>query len=155
MKMINYETVQYEWIEWQPGDENSTNKKSKPDLHRLADLDDYEHHRNKIGLLATTQSDTFSEVNQADESLASKSSAVHEKVQTKLHSLKEKKVKSSNTRGPSGNYRKYTAGQIQELLDLVIDQGMSARQAGITERFVKAYKDGEQICLPLRKERRK
>ncbi|KAI9365687.1 hypothetical protein BD770DRAFT_377069 [Pilaira anomala] len=58
-----------------------------------------------------------------------------------------------NTRG---TYRSYSPLQIQELLDLVIEQGMSARKAGISvgivvrtaQRYVKQYKDDEEKSLP-------
>ncbi|KAI9337651.1 hypothetical protein BD770DRAFT_415580 [Pilaira anomala] len=53
---------------------------------------------------------------------------------------------------PKGAYRPL---QIQELLDLVIEQGMSARQAGLTvgivvttaQHYVKQYKDDDEKRL--------
>ncbi|PHZ17389.1 uncharacterized protein RHIMIDRAFT_243465 [Rhizopus microsporus ATCC 52813] len=68
-------------------------------------------------------------------------------------------VKVSNAR-VRGSYRSYNSEQIQELLDLVIEGGLSARKAGmivgIVERtaqhYVKLYRDDEKKCLPgLRK----
>lgn len=60
------------------------------------------------------------------------------------------------TRGP---YRSYTPLQIQELLDLVIKQGMSAIQAGLAvgivvrtaQHYVKTYKNDEEKRLPGKK----
>lgn len=64
----------------------------------------------------------------------------------------EENLKIRKTRG---NYRSYTQAQIQELPDLVIGQGMSPRQAGLTvgivvrtiQYYVKLYRDDNERQL--------
>ncbi|GAA5815200.1 hypothetical protein MFLAVUS_008706 [Mucor flavus] len=74
----------------------------------------------------------------------------NEDTKSKVSSVK---VSATKTRG---FYRSYTSEQIQELLDLVIETGISARKAGmmvsIVERtaqhYVKLYRDDEEKRLP-------
>lgn len=72
----------------------------------------------------------------------------------------EENLKIRKTRG---NYRSYTPAQIQELLDLVIGQGMSPSQAGLTvgivvrttQYYVKLYRDDNERQLSEIKKRAK
>ncbi|KAI8350885.1 hypothetical protein EDC96DRAFT_519013 [Choanephora cucurbitarum] len=132
-------TVAMEWHHWQPEhDLEPKLKKSEaePNLKRLMDLDGFFQTRHEI-----------------DESVK------HEKVVESVS--KGKGVRTNKVRG---NYRSYTPHQIQELLDLVIEQGMSARQAGLyvgiavrtAQHYVMLYKDDEKKRLPgaLREKKR-
>ncbi|KAI8378880.1 hypothetical protein EDC96DRAFT_592445, partial [Choanephora cucurbitarum] len=120
-----------EWHHWQP--ERDLEPKSKkvetePSLKRLMDLDAF-----------------FQAQHDVDKS--TKNEKTVEFVKT------EKASSNSKVRG---NYRSYAPQQIQELLDLVIEQGMSARQAGLSvgiavrtaQHYVKLYKDDEEKRLP-------
>ncbi|RCH90494.1 hypothetical protein CU098_008912 [Rhizopus stolonifer] len=73
--------------------------------------------------------------------------------------ISEKAISSKAVFGPRGSYRSYTPAQVQELHDLVIEQGMSARKAELvlgivvraSQNYVKQYKDNEQKRLPEKK----
>ncbi|KAG2208189.1 hypothetical protein INT45_001260, partial [Circinella minor] len=65
-------------------------------------------------------------------------------------------AKSTAAKSTRGTYRSYTLLQVQELLDLVIEEGISARQAGLAvgivvrtaQHYVKTYRDDEEKRLP-------
>lgn len=65
-------------------------------------------------------------------------------------------TKTATTKNASGPYRSYSSVQIQKLLDLVIEQGMSARQTWLIVGIVvitaqhheKLYKGDEEKHLP-------
>ncbi|KAI8885049.1 hypothetical protein K501DRAFT_284506 [Backusella circina FSU 941] len=65
-------------------------------------------------------------------------------------------TKVTTAKAIRGPYRSYTPLQVQELLDLVIEEGISARQAGLTigivvrtaQHYVKTYRNDEEKRLP-------
>ncbi|KAI9326006.1 hypothetical protein BD770DRAFT_302678, partial [Pilaira anomala] len=136
-----YETASLEWHSWQPGVDDQIQKKNdEPEIKRLMDLDMYQAN--------------YTEKNITDEDI----------LPTALpkRNSEKKPISSKAASGTRGPYRSYTPTQIQELLDLVIEQGMSARQAGFTvgivvrtaQNYVKQYKDDEQKRLPGEKKLR-
>jgi hypothetical protein len=60
----------------------------------------------------------------------------------------DRAISSKAVSSPRGPYRSYTQAQVQELLDLVIEKGMSARKSWLTlgnvvrtaQHYVKLYK---------------
>jgi transposase len=66
----------------------------------------------------------------------------------------EEKVR---TRKPRGPYRRYTAHQIEQLFDYVIEQGKTAKDAALltginirtAQHYIKKYNDDEERRLPL------
>lgn len=134
-----YNTVGLEWHYW--GQPEISKKVAEPDVKKLMDLSSYQGFRQNI-------------------SMSSETSEAHAK-EKKDSSSKLSPVKVSNSK-VRGSYRSYNPEQIQELLDLVIEGGLSARKAGmmvgIVERtaqhYVKFYRDDEEKRLPgLRKPR--
>ncbi|CEI92303.1 hypothetical protein RMCBS344292_06568 [Rhizopus microsporus] len=134
-----YNTVGLEWHYW--GQPEISKKVAEPDVKKLMDLSSYQGFRQNI-------------------SMSSETSEAHAK-EKKDSSSKLSPVKVSNSK-VRGSYRSYNPEQIQELLDLVIEGGLSARKAGmmvgIVERtaqhYVKLYRDDEEKRLPgLRKPR--
>ncbi|CEP09353.1 hypothetical protein [Parasitella parasitica] len=132
-----YNTVGLEWHYW--GQPEISKKVAEPDVKKLMDLSSYQGFRQNI-------------------SMSSETSEAHAK-EKKDSKLSPVKVSNSKVRG---SYRSYNPEQIQELLDLVIEGGLSARKAGmmvgIVERtaqhYVKLYRDDEEKRLPgLRKPR--
>lgn len=132
-----YETTALEWHSWQPGvEEKKPVKVPEPDLKRLMDLDSYKDFRETSQETGLVQTST-TEIQQAK-------------------SCSKSKVKTTATKTVRGAYRSYSAAQIQELLDLVIERGISARQAGLAvgivvrtaQHYVKLYKDDEEKRLP-------
>jgi hypothetical protein len=117
------------------GDSQRSKKVTEPDIKKLMDLSSYEGFRQDIFMRGET-SDICTKKN--------------EDIRSKVSSVK---VSATKTRG---FYRSYTPAQIQELLDLVIETGISARKArmmvGIVERtaqhYVKLYRDDEEKRLP-------
>ncbi|KAF7731410.1 hypothetical protein EC973_000218 [Apophysomyces ossiformis] len=104
-----YQTAALEWHHWQPGTSHEPPKKNKeePELKRLMDLDSYKEARQN---LAPATKETEAPVIKQTENAK----------------------RSASTLKVRGPYRSYTPAQVQELLDLVIEQGMPARQAGLT-----------------------
>jgi hypothetical protein len=112
-----YETTASEWHSWQPGvEEKKPVKVPEPELKRLMDLDSYKDFRETSQETGLVQTST-TEIQQAK-------------------SCSKSKVKTAATRTVRGPYRSYSAAQTQELLDLVIEQGISARQAGLAVGIV-------------------
>ncbi|KAI7857340.1 hypothetical protein BDC45DRAFT_578762 [Circinella umbellata] len=131
-----YETDDLEWQEWQPGqDEKKPVKETRPDIKKLMNLDTFQEfcsnsQGNQYGPATATQQIVKSKIKSTAESTAAKSTR--------------------------GTYRSYTLLQVQELLDLVIEEGVSARQAGLAvgivmrtaQHYVKTYRDDEEKRLP-------
>lgn len=71
-------------------------------------------------------------------------------------SKREPKKKKKEPATKRGTYRTYTRFQVQELLDLVLWQGMTASKAGIltgivvrtAQHYVKTYREDQQKRLP-------
>ncbi|CAO3699787.1 unnamed protein product [Rhizopus stolonifer] len=129
-----YETTSLEWHSWKPGVDDQIQKKNdEPEIKRLIDLDMYQANYNEKNIINKDILPTaLPKRNSEQKSISSKV--------------------ASRTRGP---YRSYTPTQIQELLDLVIEQEISARQAGFTvgivvktaQNYVKQCKGDEQKRL--------
>lgn len=133
VQMDLYDTV---GLEWHYGGQPEISKKVKePDIKKLMDSSSYEGFRQDIFMIGEA-SDICTKEN--------------EDTKSKVSSVK---VSATKIRG---FYRSYTPEQIQELLDLVIETGISARKAGmmvvIVERtaqhHVKLYRDVEEKRLP-------
>jgi transposase len=139
VQMDLYETTALEWHEWQLGvDEKKPVKEAEPDIKRIMDFGSFQ------AFLKYSQETPIASQQEATTS--------QQVVESKLRTA-SKTTTAKKTRGP---YRSYSALQVQELLDLVIEQGMSARQAGLTvgivvrtaQHYVKTYKDDEEKRLP-------
>lgn len=135
-----YETTALEWHEWQPGqDEKKPVKETEPDIKKLMDLDTFQDFRSNPQCTPTG-------------SQYGPTAAIQKIVESETKGT-TKKTAAKTTRG---TYRSYTPLQVQELLDLVIEEGKSARQAGLTvgivvrtaQHYVKTYKDDEEKRLP-------
>jgi hypothetical protein len=57
---------------------------------------------------------------------------------------------------PRGLYRRYTSKKIEKLIDLVIEEGKTAKKAALitgnnvrtAQHYIKKYNDDEERCLP-------
>jgi hypothetical protein len=66
-------------------------------------------------------------------------------------------VEKVRTRKPRGPYRRYTANQIEQLFDYVIEQGYTAKDAALltginirtAQHYIKKYNDDEEGRLPV------
>jgi hypothetical protein len=112
-------------------------KEPEPSLRKLLDFAGYQNSQKEANLKQQNETDELE----------------HVSAKTENSVVKPKKKTQAKVRGP---YRSYTPEQIQELLDLVIEQGLSARKAGfivgIVERtaqhYVKQCKDDAEKRLP-------
>jgi hypothetical protein len=111
-----YQQSTLEWHQWNPNEPEKSSKQPEPKLMRLTDLDMYE----KVNI----------KINKKPSEAIKKLVVVDPVVKKEPNSTTKAKA---NFRGPC---RSYTPIQIQELLDLVIEQGMSARKAGLTVGIV-------------------
>lgn len=109
-----YDTVGLEWHNW--GQPEKSKKVTEPDIKKLMDLSSYEGFRQDIFMRGET-SDICTKENE----------------DFKLKLVSSVKVSATKTRE---FYRSYTPEQIQELLDLVIETGISARKAGMMAGIV-------------------
>ncbi|KAI8370160.1 hypothetical protein EDC96DRAFT_588327 [Choanephora cucurbitarum] len=129
-------------IEHQVG--NIVETKQEPSLKKLLNLADYETARKEENKKQQTEN---SEPNEPSIESGSKG---------------DKKKKKKSEAKVRGSYRSYAPEQIQELLDLVIEQGLSARKTGfivgiverIAQHYVKQYKDDNEKRLPGQKKSR-
>jgi hypothetical protein len=104
-----FETTALEWHEWQPGvEEKKTEKEAEPGLKRLMGFGSFQVIQQEVAA-------AIQQVVKGKPKIPAKASAI------------------KSARSP---YRSYSPLQVQELLDPVIGQGMSARQAGITAGIV-------------------
>ena len=70
----------------------------------------------------------------------------------------ESSAEKVRTRKPRGPYRRYTAHQIEQLFDYVIEQGKTAKDAALltginirtAQHYIKKYNDDEEGRLPVR-----
>ena len=114
-------------------------KVAEPDVKKLMDLSSYQGFRQNISMSSETSEGNAKEKKDSSSKLSS--------------------VKVSNSK-VQGSYRSYNSEQIQELLNHVIEGGLSARKTGMmigivertTQHYVKLYRDDEEKRLPgLRK----
>ncbi|CEJ00962.1 hypothetical protein RMCBS344292_18454 [Rhizopus microsporus] len=127
-----YETTEFEWHHWK---EPGTNERlPEPEVKKLLDLKSYQAYRQ---ILENNQPEAEAQITVEIE-----------------NGLKQRKKKApAKVRGA---YRSYSPEQVQELLDPVIEQGLSARKAGaivgIVERtaqhYVKTYREDDEKRLP-------
>ncbi|KAG1138552.1 hypothetical protein G6F37_010405 [Rhizopus arrhizus] len=129
-----YQTTELEWHHWkEPNEDDSV---SEPAVKKLLNLKSYQVYRQ------TLENENYSKAEEQP---------IIVDIQNDLKQSR-KKVISKKTRGA---YRTYSPEQVQELLDLVIEEGLSARKAGaivgIVERtaqnYVKTYKEDEEKRL--------
>ncbi|KAI9483352.1 MAG: hypothetical protein EXX96DRAFT_139743 [Benjaminiella poitrasii] len=103
-----YNTVGLEWYYW--GQPEISNKVAKPDVKKLMDLSSYQGFRQNISMNSETSEGNAKEKKGSNSKLSP--------------------VKVSNSK-VQGSYRSHNSEQIQEIHDLVIEGGLSARKAGM------------------------
>ncbi|KAI8348854.1 hypothetical protein BD560DRAFT_493005 [Blakeslea trispora] len=100
------EAINLEWHYWENGEPAEKKKKQEPSLKKLLNLADYETARKEE----------------------------NKKQQTENSEPNESSIESGSKAQVRGPYRSYALEQIQELLDLVIEQGLSARNFGRSKK---------------------
>ncbi|EIE92185.1 hypothetical protein RO3G_16896 [Rhizopus delemar RA 99-880] len=130
-----YQTTELEWHHWKgPNEDESV---PEPAVKKLLDLKSYQVYR---------------QILENEHHSKAEEQPITVEIQNDLKQSR-KKIVSKKTRGA---YRTYSPEQVQELLDLVIEEGLSARKAGaivgIVERtaqnYVKTYKEDDEKRLP-------
>lgn len=134
------ETVELEWHQWQPGQDEPGTKKVNDSL----------------GIKALVKLSDFKEwkIEEANAAIDYHGLDVSSSLPVPKKKVGKEKSDSAKVRG---QYRTYSPQQVQELLDLVTVLGMSARQAGLTiginvrtaQYYVKKYRDDDEKRVPL------
>jgi hypothetical protein len=137
-----YNNVNIEWHHWEmPG---TRVKQSGPNIKKLIDLHSYQSYRQ--GLMKKEDQDVVK--------VGSEQKKKKKKSNTKKSSVAKTFVRKS--RGSYPSYRSYTPERAQELLNLVIEQEISARKAVFivvtvertTQHYVKLYRGNKEKRLP-------
>ncbi|CEG80782.1 hypothetical protein RMATCC62417_15068 [Rhizopus microsporus] len=117
-------------------------KEPEPSLRKLLNFAGYQTSQKEADLKQQNETDELK----------------HTSANTENSAVKPKTKTQAKVRGP---YRSYTPEQIQELLDLVIEQDLSACKAGLivdivertAQHYVKQYKGDEEKRLPGQRKR--